>query len=246
MYKKVLNFASKYSWLNSILTITCSILSLFFDYELLKAYSFWQIFIILLIIICITFISLSSYHDRNIPKLEEELKIANEKLKIIREQIKDLFDFYLSGIAKDKLLFDEYNSEERVTLYLHNGKSAFIPVSRFSFNPKYDTIGRLTYPDCEGYISKAWDKGQFFTNSIENNKFKMSKKTINSIRMKSKLFAIIRIEKLGLIVVESTNKDKYKEDEINNILDREKRYLSDMLYNFKEYIPDNYAGGKGI
>ena len=70
----------------------------------------------------------------------------------------------------------DFSSEERVTLYIHNGGNLFIPFGRYSPNTKYAKSGRPTYPDNIGCISKGWENGWHFENNFPNEEDSYLKK----------------------------------------------------------------------
>jgi hypothetical protein len=51
------------------------------------------------------------------------------------------------------------NNSDRVSLYIHDGKDAFIRHARYAQNPTLRGSGRVKYPDNEGVVGRAWANG---------------------------------------------------------------------------------------
>lgn len=138
--------------------------------------------------------------------------------------------------------------------YIHNGDNSFIPFGRYSLNPKYAKKGRPKYPDNQGCIAKGWENNWYFDNTFSNpdsneneylykNKttYSMDKAIVKRLKMKSTLFAVLRLDvksnPIAVVVVESTNSNKYNENQIKKILEDQKDYLAEMISNLEAYIP---------
>ncbi len=202
---------------------------------------------------------INSTNQKTINTLSKRLERNNEKLSFIHENIKNLFDGYLYHLAYSRLSFQTNHESERITLYIHDKQNSFIPFSRISSNPTYKPFGRVKYPDNLGCIAQGWNSGWYFDNNFSDNwvdsnhsKYEIPKRVLNRMSMQSKLFAVLRIDNqagksLGLIVVESTDNNKYEEEVIKHSLEEQKLYLSDMVHKLRNYIPNtNEANAKGI
>lgn len=191
----------------------------------------WYLCIFLLVASSIVLAVSKYYHYKSkdtITKLRAELKSCKEIFD--RTLFIEIFTGYLYALSSEKLCFGaKGENSERITLYIHdNSKDSFIPFSRVSQNPLYKKKGRPEYPDDIGCIGKAWENGWHFDNCFPEEKdeyakyckngYGMNHGVTNSLAMKSKLFACLRIEgegdPLGLIVVESMIADRYQEDDI--------------------------------
>ena len=202
--------------------------------------------------ICLVFITIiDNINRKSIASMSAEL----DKLKLITgkisENTKELFNGYFYRLSKSKLSF---SSNERITIYLHNGSETLVPFARYSSNPKYSMSGRDSYPINQGCIGKGWEHGWHFENTltkdnyeqINNDVYNMSTDIVEKLNMKSKLYASIRIDDLSghplaIVVVESLEKNKYSEVQIKKILDEHKTYLAEMVTTFEDYIPSPSA-----
>lgn len=196
----------------------------------------------------ITFIN--SKNQKTIKNLKEDLKKYRKIEEKLSENIKELFSGYLYQLSKAELAFSPH---ERITIYIHNGQNHFIPFARYSSNATYSKPGRDFYPDDCGCIAEGWNAEWFFYKFTSANdspdyvketkeRFSIDSKTLDKINMRSVLYAVMRIDTLngkpiGLIVIESTNKNKYTERQLKRILDKQKGYLAEMILTFYDFIP---------
>jgi hypothetical protein len=250
-----------YKWINPLLilitTITSSLItySLPIDYEKNHPIRF-AIFnpiienIGFLFIPTIIFLAYVTYVDVINKKTIDELKKENEECKLlstkISENIKNLFNGFLFKFADSKVGF---SSTERITLYIHDNNNGFVAFGRYSQNPTFRNQGRHRYPDNEGCIAEGWTKTWHFDNKfesgdkyLEKNKssYKIDNKVIKKMKMKSNLFAVLRLDNQGkplaVIVVESTDSKKYDEKNIKKILENEQDYLTEMIVSLEKFI----------
>lgn len=252
-----------YIWANPLLIFLTTISSAFLTYDIDKQYAklhpinyalliklfnvlpyLLGIFAVLLLIITI----INSMNSQTIKKLNYELIDAKNLLEGISSNIKDMFDGYLYHFAIKKLGF---TSDERITLYIHNGHNSFIPFSRFSTNTKFSHPGRPAYLDNQGVIASGWENGWCFDNEFTASNFLQRNKDVYNIpreiskrmKMKFNLIAVCRIElpdasrPLGLIVVESLSAAKYSEGQIKLFLEEQKEYLATIITKFQSHIP---------
>lgn len=194
---------------------------------------------------------IENLNRKNLRKLEEDNQKYKALSEKISENIKELFDGFLYKLATSKA---DFSTNERVTLYIYNGDCSFIPFGRYSTNPKYAKTGRTSYPDNQGCIAKGWEETWFFYNDfsdskseldkyVEENKnnFNMDKSITKKLKMKPTSIAVLRLDinkqPKAVIVVESTNKNKYTEKQIKTILEEQKDYIIEMIKTLEEYIP---------
>lgn len=179
-----------------------------------------------------------------VQKLKNEVKSyeqENESLRDTIESLKKIVDDSQNGDCKatkkalDRMLKTfairiltnvraQYNPHIRVTLYGRKisigGKHVFIPLTRYSYNPQLEKMGRKTYPDDEGFIRKVWENGAYTWKSISKNRkerkkefvdeFNMPMSTVEKLTMIPCSMAGIRLEnadgeKLGLLILESND-----------------------------------------
>lgn len=205
---------------------------------------------------CILYLTYKGVEARAKPRLkktQKDLKEAKEKNSIISGQVRNLFDGYLYSLSTSLNFGIQDKNNERISLYIYDGKDSFIPCGRFSANPSYKQSKRQSYPEGEGCIAKGWENGWHFDNRFPNpertkeyidycmNTYKVPRNTTRRINMKSSLYAVMSIKNngdlYGVIVVESTHKDRFKEQELKKILETQNNYLAESIKQLKEFIP---------
>lgn len=196
-----------------------------------------------------------------IKALLHQLEVTSSKLGIISENVRNLFDGYLYKLSSQKLGFGEAGeNNERITIYIHDRTNKFIPFGRYSQNPTYKKAGRAQYPDHEGCIAKGWQNRWHFESSLTDRnyeksnleKYNISKPTLDGIKMKSKMYAVMRVdstagEQLAVIVVESTDSARFTEDFLKEKLEQECPFIAELITKLGEHIPSlPDAKGKGF
>ena len=186
--------------------------------------------------------------DNKLSKMYNDLKNLSKKHDLVSYNVKNLFDGFLVNISR-KLGIKEGDAT-RLSLYIHDGKNSFVPCGRYCPNPKYNVPGRPAYPDNEGCIGQGWHNGWVFASKNTSNG--MSKKQLSKLTMKSKLYIVMRIDTqnshpIGLLVLESINKNRFIEEDINTILYEFREEIATLIENLKDYIPTpNYASEWGL
>lgn len=258
---------SIYRWVIPVSSLVLFLASVFMSYDftpLITKYPNWKgifEFIqsnILSTLLIVAFINLFFtlfhllYIKPSIKILIADLEKSISKNELIAENVKNVFDGYLYQIST-KLKFGSKESNcERVTVYIHDSSNHFIPFGRFSANPKLRAPGRLQYPDDQGCISHGWRNGWHFENDmgesvdayVKNSKTKYAihKKTLDVMKMKSKLYAVKRIDgdngkQLAVLVVESLTQNRFEEKELEITLKQEEYNLSELIVKLKAHIP---------
>lgn len=205
--------------------------------------------------ISVILIALSKWYLRKKENIVESLR---QDLSACKEMfdptlILDIFTGYLYFMSSGRLGFGSKDgNSERITLYIYdNEKLVFIPFSRVSQNPKYKKKGRQEYPAGEGCIGRAWENGWCFDNNFPDNdreynryskeNYNMAPDVTKALGMRSNLLACMRIENddnpLGVIVVESTERNRYLEDDIKKILEGERHCIHSMLKKWHHLVP---------
>jgi hypothetical protein len=268
-WNKINEFIIRHSWINSASTVLMTVFGYFLGRDvqhLIPEHP--HLFILLneyiipispwILIFSFIFFIYSSYIEyRNKPRINiilkelEETKNANI---IISERIRDLFDGYLYNLASKLGFGAKGQNSERITLFIHDNNKNLIPFSRYSANPKYRNIKRISSPDNEGCIAKAWENGWHFDanfpcpevnkkeySEYSYNKYLIPKNVCKQLSMPSRLFASLRIEyqgtPLAVVVLETESPDRYKEAFIKEILNKQNDYLSQTIKKLYEYIP---------
>lgn len=134
---------------------------------------------------------------------------------------------------------------------MHDNKNNFIPCARYSNNPELQKKGKVEYPDNQGCISKAWQHDWCFDNNFDSSAdyaqynldtYKIPKLTTRQMKMKSHLYAVKRIKNeygkpLAVIVVESLEKNFFKEDEIKTQLGQAEGFFAHIIEQLWDHIP---------
>jgi hypothetical protein len=136
--------------------------------------------------------------------------------------------------------------DSRLTIYIHNGQNSFISFGRYSPNPLLNKKGRPSLPEHEGCIGRAWQNAWCFegdlTQRLARKDYKVSKASQDVMRMKSKFYAAKRIDAqniaIAILVFESMNPNRFQENHIKDILDKEEPYLANLLEGLRCHIPD--------
>lgn len=198
-------------------------------------------------------------------KLIEEkskLKTENEQLKEdasqFSEDVNSLCENYLYKLAKGPMKFGSVDGcYERMTLYAHSSNGSFIPIGRVSYNPEYSKKGRISYPDNQGCIAKAWRDDWHFSNDYPDpetsskryyqrcEKDGVPEGVMRTIKMKSRLYCGFRIwdssgiEPLAVLIAEATHPNRYEEDELKAIFQKEQKwYMAELIIRVRQRIPD--------
>lgn len=224
-----------------------------------QAVTLWKhltIFCYLMAAISAILIILSKWNSRKTNDIVENLEQQLSYCKEIFDPgiILEIFTGYLYSMSSGKLGFGSNSkNSERITLYIYDGdRRVFIPFSRVSQNPLYKRKGRQEYPANEGCIGKAWENGWCFDNKFptasdvryedySKKLYDIPPATAKGLGMRSALLACMRIESddnpLGVIVVESTEKNRYTETYLKTILEEERHCIYLMLKKWHQLVP---------
>lgn len=210
--------------------------------------SFWSFFVFLVISVFVQFIEYKS--RKTLPELEVKLAEYEEVSETIHNNIKELFDGFLMNVSVSKLGF---TPDERITLYIHNGKETFIPFGRASLNTEYRKKGRPFYPDRQGCISEGWKNGWDFydfqmdpsenINGYANEQYQqygIQKGITKKLKMLPRQIGAFRIgnkhNPVGIIVVESIKPQKFIAADLKGKLEEQDEYLTHMILTLDKYI----------
>jgi hypothetical protein len=151
---------------------------------------------------------------------------------------------YLRHLAVDQLRFLE-NGDSRLTLYTKNEGSIELRY-RYSQNPTFMGSGDRH----DGFVQREWEQGDHpFINSFFQNRegpgyanqlktlLNLSEEDASGLEMKSRLYYAFRCRSreaddppLGVILLESEEKDRFTEDEVRKAFERdETKFLAGLL-----------------
>lgn len=210
--------------------------------------SFWSFFVFLAVSVFVQFIEYKS--RKTLPELEMKLAEYEEVSETIHNNIKELFDGFLMNVSVSKL---GCTPDERITLYIHNGKKTFIPFGRASLNTEYRKKGRPFYPDGQGCISKGWKNGWDFYDfkidpseningyaSEQYQQYGIQKGITKKLKMHPRQIGAFRIgnkhNPVGIIVVESIKPEKFIASDLKEKLEEQDEYLTHMILTLDKYI----------
>ena len=123
--------------------------------------------IILLLIAIIEKATMKSYS-----KLIKQLADKEEKLKILNNNMKELFDGLLMSFANAELSFGRTEqNQERISLYLakkdnNNNINYLYPFGRYSSNPNFRSTRRKKYSIHKGCIGEAYKNDYCYNRNI--------------------------------------------------------------------------------
>jgi len=194
-------------------------------------------------------------HQESISALQKDLEEARSDKRILVENVQNLVEGFLLRLATDKLGFGkEEKNTERISMYLFDPSNDFVQIGRYSPNPDYNQTGRGTYPANKGCIAECWKNDWFYCNDFPepekwddyvamHGKFGVSKTTVEKLRMKSRIYCGVKIantagnEPLGLVVIESTDPNRFDEDQLRSVLQKQQLgFLSDLAEGVRPYI----------
>lgn len=202
--------------------------------------------------------------NEEINRLKGENDQLEESIANLIQDMEYICNGYLFSLAKGPLgFYDSERSDERITIYLHDNKGYFYSIGRYSSNPDYSSKSREVYPSGQGNISKAWEKGWYFSNDYPDplsepvlysercSRDGISPEILERIRMKSRLYFGYRISKahvpLAVIIIESTQHDRYDYNQLRGILAEEGHYLCYLVDSLSKWMPNlNEARERGF
>lgn len=193
--------------------------------------------------------------------------IANEHYKVVIKKLGEcekrymaLFDNIQTAIdglsiqASNNLEFHLQEKKiDRLTVYSYT-EGGFFALSRRSENPLYSFIRKeQVYPIEEGCIGKGWEHGWWFESElpcpktqltsyreVNGSKYGLRKSRVTKLRMKSRLFAVSRVQKdgklLGVVVLESEDKDRFLEENSKVVLELLSSQIAPLLLGLNEHM----------
>lgn len=222
------------------------------------AFLHWLIFehkfALLITFLCIlTFIAvLEKCAIGSYTKLKRELKEKEDKLEILNNYIKELFDGLLMSFANAELAFGTHEqNQERISLYLakkdsNNSIDYLYPIGRYSSNPNFRNVRRSRYSVKKGCIGEAYKNDYCYNPNITPEeclkKYSYTEDEYNAMRMKPKTIAAISVKDkfnrvVGVLVAES-QEISWLAGTIKRKLEKQAKYYADICTILKDYIDD--------
>lgn len=183
----------------------------------------------------------------------DELKNSLKDFNTIKNTIPVIINNFVIAIYENI----DLSQEDRITLYLPY-LNKFNPCSRYSRNPEFRSIKRTQYDKPHGVIKKAWENDWWFDNNLPNpsqkkeykkyqkDKYGLTANDVKNLSMPAVLYCGKRIsnssgrDPIAILIIESTNKDSFEENDIREKLEREIDKLIPLLENetIRCYIPN--------
>jgi hypothetical protein len=206
--------------------------------------------IILMLILIIVFILLcirdnAKYYIKT-DELQNQLDSTTKELEKVKKAYNDVFEFELIKIYQ-KLKFGNC---ERISIYKVEGNNCKV-VSRHSIRPEFRSYNKdKIYPLNKGFIGKAWEdnSNEVFITNLPNYKenpnqyitkclklCNIEEDTIKQLSMKCRSYycKVLRnsdeTDNIAIIVFESLNKNGFKKENIDSILNEEDKSLATFI-----------------
>lgn len=210
-----------------------------------------KIFLILQVVLCFIAIAEKSTIG-SYTKLKQELKEKEEKLEILNNNIRELFDGLLMSFANAELEFGTHEqNQERISLYFakkdkkHNIDYLY-PIGRYSSNQAYRSTRRSKYSINKGCIGEAYQNDYCYNGNVTIEKclndYSYTQEEYNAMRMKSKTIAAISIKDdsnrvIGVLVAESQD-ESWLSNTIKRKLEKQVKYYAKICITLNNYIND--------
>ena len=184
-----------------------------------------------------------------ITSYKKKLESSERQLNAVGDHAEMMLEGLLLNLAK-RLGFSP-DGQSRATIYLHvPALNLFSFCGRYSENPELRKKGRSTFPDDKGCISKGWRNGWHLDRSIPDDDadaaqyhrdtYGVAKGTYQTLKMKSKLFAVQRIKDgsrpVAVIVVESVERSAFDDHELRAALDAASEDFGAAIGALRHYI----------
>ena len=194
---------------------------------------------------------------RRVAKLEEDLADKEKDLEQFAQNVDAMVKGHIFNIGKDLDFGTRDTNNERITLYHHDPTSGlFVPFGRYSSNPEFEKDGKSTHRDSAGCIAEAWQHGRVFENDFpdpasspedymrHSQAFNLKPDEIKKLKMKSRLYFGWRIvdtkgqNELAVFIVESTDKDRWTREELEEYFESKNATLSSIIESFSFRSPN--------
>lgn len=208
---------------------------------------------------------INSSLEKDKDKIQRRYEASQEDTYFLKENFENTIKGFLSTFARNVLAFGSKDTEEknneRITLFTYDKKKKkFTLQVRFSANEEYDRNGRITYDAGKGIIGEALKNDECYDNdfpqaynnnkitpeyiSYQRRKYGLSKNEVLGLTMKSVFMYAYTIknemENIGVIVIESTQKDRYEETFLQEIMKKNRKTFKPfIMYALKNKIRDN-------
>lgn len=186
--------------------------------------------------------------------LKDRLRNAEDKIDLLQNNIRELFDGILIKVHKAISCSD---NSTRISLYYSCG-DGFIMIGRYCPDPTLNVAGRGFYPCRGGVIGLGWKNGWAFDDFkgksaderiiIFRDKYHMSDP--ENLSMNPVQIAALRLtssseiasqKNLGVIVLETMTSALCKEDDIRSVFKEHAEHLACSIRVLRDFIPNPEA-----
>lgn len=185
-------------------------------------------------------------------KLNEEEEYHFETKRMCKVSVEELFNQFLNLLVSRELNF---NASDRISVYYHSRKhDEFRIIARYSEHPEYNRTNRFRFPTMQGCIYQAWvgPIGYHFNGSLPNDQeeylevlledYTMEVEIVRELRMRSRFYfaRVIKnkaAERIGVVVVESENENRFELKRLQVIIERNNELLAEFIALNKKLDP---------
>lgn len=193
-------------------------------------------------------------------KLKKELRVKEEKLEILNNYIKELFEGLLMSFANAELSFGaQGQNKERISLYLvkkdqSNNIDYLYPIARYSSNPCFRNVRRSKYSVTKGCIGEAYKNDYCYNGNITKEEctglYLYTEEEYSAMRMKSKTIAAMAVKDkenrvIGILVAESME-EKWQMTTIKRKLEKQSKYYAEICVKLSDYIDSKVDSKENI
>ena len=201
-------------------------------------------------------------------KLTQQVVELQNESSFLKINFENTLKGFLSTFARNYLGFGrdiegQTTNNERISFFTYDSKNKRCTLQvRYSCNNIYDSSGQLYYSSNKGIIGKALQENEHFDNNFPDvltdeegyikyhcDNYYLSEKDSKSLTMKPRLMYAYAIKdsehskNIGVIVIESTEKDRYDKDELHQTLEQHHDLFRHfMLYSIKNNIRGDLSG----
>ena len=214
----------------------------------LKSLSYISVFVEIIAAVC------DIKYSKKISRLKRELNTYKSIVVKTSSSAKEKIRNKLLSTVRNLGFYEQDIKQDRITIYALEKDKGFYIIDRFSLNPQYENKHKdKVYPINKGCIAKGYQDGFYYESGTKvcdpnknlkkykdymNKKYKYKPIEIKDIAMKSRFFAVCRVdckieqnnENLGVIVYESLLPNRYSEADIRKELSVLSNKISYFLY----------------
>lgn len=185
--------------------------------------------------------------QRQVEELEHQLEAAEDTARA------DYFDLFRNAMLSELAKYLGFEATERLSCYKHDGRQ-FVMLGRYSKNPKYNDRGRAVYPEDQGVLAAAWQRGEGYAYlphpADERERFlevlerdwNIDGETATGFTMPSQVLCAYAItdpngDHVAVIVFESTRHNFLNRDDLRKVIAAENKRIAGFIEKIEPYAP---------